>query len=270
MKRRRLSFYVPNTFAVPTAGRGPFLFNAGVPNARPAMNGGLGAVNLPNFANFEGSRDTHRRFDSRAPQPVYRPPASVTAQMAGLGITFNAPHEVHSISPSLPVRIGPIVGTGRTSPIRRNNAGQPPASQQPIGYNPAGGAIYAQRQPGSWRNQQYSTAHTGYGPTYASGGVVSGYDAAGNPVYSTPPPGAYQTGTDAYGNPLYSANPTAAQISSGQAALSTAPGATADDTTATASTSWFSEDSLGLGLNNGVYLGAGALLLYLFMGKRGR
>jgi hypothetical protein len=35
-----LRFYEPNTFAVPTAGRGPFLLNAGVVG-RPSMNGGL-------------------------------------------------------------------------------------------------------------------------------------------------------------------------------------------------------------------------------------
>lgn len=37
-----LNFYIPNTFAVPTAGRGQMLLNAGVPCAYPAMNGGLG------------------------------------------------------------------------------------------------------------------------------------------------------------------------------------------------------------------------------------
>ena len=37
----RLAYYTPNTFAVPTAGQGPYLFNPGVTGA-PAQAGGLG------------------------------------------------------------------------------------------------------------------------------------------------------------------------------------------------------------------------------------
>lgn len=35
-----MGFYIPNTFAVPTAGSGPFLLNAGV-TGQPSMNGGV-------------------------------------------------------------------------------------------------------------------------------------------------------------------------------------------------------------------------------------
>ena len=39
-----LSFYVPNTFPVPTAGRGPFLLQPGQAWAHPSPAGGLGRM----------------------------------------------------------------------------------------------------------------------------------------------------------------------------------------------------------------------------------
>jgi hypothetical protein len=41
----RLSFYIPNSFPLPTTGRGPFLFQPGV-CGRPAYNGGLGRFRM--------------------------------------------------------------------------------------------------------------------------------------------------------------------------------------------------------------------------------
>lgn len=37
------AFYLPNTYPLPTAGRGPFLLQPGV-NARPTVNGGMGRM----------------------------------------------------------------------------------------------------------------------------------------------------------------------------------------------------------------------------------
>lgn len=44
-----MRFYTPNTFAVPTVGSGPFLFNAGVVG-RPMANGGLAYYERAQFA----------------------------------------------------------------------------------------------------------------------------------------------------------------------------------------------------------------------------
>lgn len=38
----RLGFYLPNSFPLPTTGRGPFLFQPGVPVGPPMAAGGLG------------------------------------------------------------------------------------------------------------------------------------------------------------------------------------------------------------------------------------
>lgn len=46
---RLLSFYAPNSFALPTTGQGPFLLNPGVAGA-PAASGGLGFYRRARFA----------------------------------------------------------------------------------------------------------------------------------------------------------------------------------------------------------------------------
>lgn len=99
----RLAFYSPNTFPLPTAGRGPFLLQPGM-MGRPMANGGvpgtltpglscdccpqsmgLAGTNFPNFANFQRPRQSRRRFDSTAPLPFYQPVSASTAQLSGLG-----------------------------------------------------------------------------------------------------------------------------------------------------------------------------------------
>jgi hypothetical protein len=44
----RLSFYEPNAYAVPTAGRGPFLLQPGI-TGRPMANGAMGYYERANF-----------------------------------------------------------------------------------------------------------------------------------------------------------------------------------------------------------------------------
>jgi len=104
----RLSYYAPNTFALPTTGQGPFLLNPGVVGMPMQAGGvpspmtpaialgcdgcgggrmGLAGVKFPNYATFQRSRQTRRRFDSTAPVPYYSPVNSVTDQLSGLGQT---------------------------------------------------------------------------------------------------------------------------------------------------------------------------------------
>lgn len=45
----RLSFYVPNSYAVPTTGRGPYLLQPGI-TGRPCANGGLAYYERAQFA----------------------------------------------------------------------------------------------------------------------------------------------------------------------------------------------------------------------------
>ena len=70
-------------------------------------------------------------------------------------------------------------------------------------------------------------------------------------MYSTPPSGLYQVGSDAQGNPVYSNQPAATASTAAAPAASTG-------------TSFFSEDSLGLGLNNAWYIGIGLGAFLLF------
>jgi hypothetical protein len=104
----RLSYYVPNTFFVPTTGQGPFLLNPGVVGSpmqaggvpapmtpaiaqAPGMSCGncakgmgfLGGTQFPNFATFQRSRSSRRRFDGVAPFPAYGPVPAVTSQLLG-------------------------------------------------------------------------------------------------------------------------------------------------------------------------------------------
>jgi hypothetical protein len=139
----------------------------------------------------------------------------------------------------------------------------PPAGAFVAGYDASGNPVYsqgsggisvvagsAQTSPAS--AQAISSAAPGSyyaGSTQASlqsSGAIVGYDAAGNALYSSPPPGLVVTSTDAYGNPIYGTAPAAG---------------------AAAAPSFFSEDSLGFGLNNGVYLAVG-LGLVLILKKR--
>lgn len=244
----RLSFYIPNSYAVPTAGRGRYLLEPGIVGS-PAANGGLSGPQFPNYAGFQRSRQSHRRYASNAPRPIYGPPSSVTSQLSGLGATArpqltNGSSWRRPTAPIVPARSS-IVSTGLTQPITTSI----------VGYNAAGGAIYSHPPPGSWQRNQLSQAATG---------TITGYDAAGNPIYAGGvPAGLYQVGTDAYGNPIYSNQPTSSAAAPSQAA------AAAPATTSTLS-DFFSADSLGLGLNNGWYSAIGGGLVLLFMLKRRR
>jgi len=282
----RLSFYAPNTFALPTTGRGPFLLNPGA-SGRPAANGGLGFYKRARFAvpttSMSGLGQTAvsapsgaraRRF-TRAMNPV---PAGAS------GLTPN------TLAPGY----GSIWQTGQPSSGTPPTAGwaQPvgpviagAASQQ--GFTPIGSSGFYTSSPematqaaaqgyyqiGTSRNGQpiYST-----NPAQLAGaqGQITSYDPLGAPIYSTPPAGQTVLGTDAYGTPIYSGNPSAASLIASGTATSAAAANAAQAAAATPSTSsvadFFSEDSLGLGLNNGWYLGIGAVALYLITSKRGR
>lgn len=268
------AFYLQNSYPLPTTGRGPFLLQPGICGCvRPTVNGGMG-IDFPNYPGI-GARGTWIT-QGGYPAPVYKPPKM---RLAGLGIS--SAHTVHRIAVSSSTPSGRAVArsNGSTSTAtgsarwnrtngtsgRRGRSSNP--TQQPgyvVGSDASGNPIYAQPPTGqvitgydAQGNPVYGPAtstvgtggvvQSGYGGGLTTAGTITGYDASGNPIYASQPAGSSVTGYDAQGNPIYS---TASASATGE--------------------SWFAEDSLGLGLNNGIYLAGGALLVYLFTSRRGR
>lgn len=275
------AFYIQNSFPLPTTGRGPFLLQPGVCDCtRPTVNGGLG-IDFPNYPGIgaRGTWITHGGY----PAPVYQPPKM---RLAGLGavrtssrvglpsglIAHRGPVTVSSSTPSGravaqsngstsaatgSARFGTRSSTGTRSSRRGYNPTQAPGYV--VGSDASGNPIYAQPPTGQIVTGYDAQGNPVYGPAtstvgtggvvqsgYSAAGAITGYDSSGNPIYSSAPAGATITGYDANGNPIYGTASTSA------------------------TQSWFSEDSLGLGLNNGIYLAGGALLVYLFTSRRGR
>jgi hypothetical protein len=240
----RLSFYLENSYPLPTTGRGPFLLQPDRCGcAKPTVNGGMAGVGFPNYPGIgaRGNWITHGGY----PAPVYRPPSPV--QLSGLGVvsTHTAarnwnwqPAAGPVISPSTPSGVAVAQSNGSTSTAtgsawqnRRSTT-----SRRSSGRN-------------RWNQNQTSTPGTG-GADTTPAAVITGYDADGNPIYAGTPAGQSIIGYDSAGNAVYSGSGTAAT--------------TAPATEASSAESWFSEDSLGLGLNNGIYaIGAVALILIL-------
>lgn len=273
------SFYLQNSFPLPTTGRGPWLLQPGVCDCvRPTVNGGLGMVNFPNYPGIgaRGTWITHGGY----PAPIYRPPAP--PQLSGLGrlgavrssrvagglIAHRAPI---TVTPATPSGTAVARSNGSTSTATgtawRNRGGTSSRSRGRGSYNPtqapgyvvgsdaSGNPIYAQPPTGQIVTGYDAQGNPIYGPAtstvgtggvvqsgYSAAGTITGYDSSGNPIYSSAPAGATITGYDANGNPIYSTGAAAAA----------------------SSTSWFSEDSLGLGLNNGIYaiIGVGLVLIF--------
>ena len=237
----RLSFYTPNTFPVPTTGSGRFLLQPGA-SGGPSAAGGLGNVEMPHFPNFKGPRTFYLRDNPSAPRPVYSPPASVRASLSGMGLVPPTMQRQWN-RPSSPVIVnGPFTANGAAGatpgsiPSNRWQRRQQMEQQQQQQQQNSG--IDSTNQ--YWQQQQAQPA------------MSTATDASGNPLYATPPAGMVITGYDAQGNPVYGQATTAA----------TAPAAAAP-----ASTSFFSEDSLGLGFNNGIYLAVGLGLVLILKKK---
>lgn len=266
----RLNFYIENKFPLPTASRGPWLLTPGVCDCvRPTVAGGLG-IDFPNYPGIgaRGTWLTHGGY----PAPIYRPPKP--PQLSALGIAPVGPVRTATgidtrrglFTPGLQVHRGPITITSATpsgTAVAQSNGSTSVATGTARGWQGRRGR----------RNRSQGGQ---YNPTQAPGYVV-GSDASGNPIYAQPPTGQIVTGYDAQGNPVY--GPATSTVGTGgvtQGPAGTIIGYDASgnpiypgDTTTTPATSWFSEDSLGLGLNNGVYTVAGLALAYLFS-QRGR
>lgn len=241
----RLGFYLPNSFPLPTTGRGPWLLQPGAPCAKPAAAGGLGAVDFPNYAGFGGPRNWISRVQSWVPSPVYGPPPSVRMRLTGLGATNNvrlrrSPTAV--ISSSTPAQTWRSQQQNNQNQNRRNRWQQQNQSSNYEGWSSG-------QQPQSYQQWQQQQAQTGSLSSSAAGSIV-GYDASGNPIYSSPPAGMSVVGTDAQGNPIY-----------GTAGSTTSAAATTPSSTGT---SILTEDSLGLGLPNWMYAGIGLGLVLIF------
>lgn len=275
----RLGFYLQNSFPLPTASRGPWLLAPGVCDCvRPRVSGGLG-IDFPNYPGI-GARGpwlTHGGY----PAPIYAPPRPV--QLSGPVSARYSPLQwpglqVHrapiTITPATPSGVAVAQSNGSTSTAtgtappawqrrRRNRGSSANPTQQPgyvVGSDASGNPIYAQPPLGqvvtgydAQGNPVYGPAmstvgtggvvNSGYGGGLTTAGTVTGYDASGNPIYASQPAGSTVTGYDAQGNPIFG------------------------NTGSPAGTSWFSQDSLGLGLNNGVYAVGALALAWLFSSK---
>jgi len=237
-----LAFYIPNSFPLPTTS-GAFA------GARRSANGGLAGVSFPNFASFAGDRAWRTQVNPATPQPVYGPPPSVRAQLSYLGAALRAigPSRFREQPPVI-VASGPVSAAPSTSSTWQSGRQRRQRGSQSQASNYEGWSAQ-QQGPQSWQQYQQQQAQqqaqTGSMTGSTSGGIV-GYDASGNPIYSTPPAGLVVTGTDAQGNPVYGAS-----------------GSTASTTAAASGSSFLTEDSLGLGLPNIAYaaIGVGLVLV---------
>jgi hypothetical protein len=245
----RLSFYVPNSYPVPTTGRGRFLLQPGITGG-PSASGGLAGVNFPNYASFAGDRAWRTQVNPATPGPVYGPPPGARMQLSFLGATNNVRQRrtSGSILPAVNVISATGASGSATNTTRQRRQRQPAVNSNVEGWSaqPQGPQSWQQYQ----QQQSQQDAQTGSMTGASSGGIV-GYDASGNPIYSTPPAGLVAIGTDAQGNPIYGAAGSATA-----AAATTAP-----------TSSILTEDSLGFGLPNFAYLGIGVGLVLILKRK---
>jgi len=308
----RLSYYVPNTFALPTTGQGPFLLNPGVVGM-PMQAGGVPSPMTPAIAAAPGLG-----FLGQPPFPgpsptrpaVFAVPVSertapyfvVTAPRRTMGFYKRARFSVptSSMSGLGQIRVGP---SKAWAPVVARSARQaPPRISVGTGnaFLPIGSTGLYTSAP------QLSTEAAGQGYYQV------GTNAAGQPIYSTTPSaaqlaaatagtaaaaGAAPLATAEYGQQLalMQGQPgtqgfyqqqqqlamiqqqlqaaQAAQAASGGGGGSTATPSPTPTTTTDGTSSisdWLSTDSLGFGLNNGWYLGIGAVGVYLLTSKKGR
>jgi hypothetical protein len=266
----RLSYYVPNSFAVPTYGQGPFLLNPGVAGA-PMQAGGVPAPMTPAIAMSGLGMLGQPPWPIAQPRrpavwsvPVWEvtaPAYSVRRGRRAMNMGAVMSPGMYPVSPILARSARSFLNPGTAVPaqpaISSSVAPQPMATSgfTPIGTAPSGANIY----------------------TSAPGLATQAYGQ-----------GYYQVGVNAQGQPIYSTNPSASQLQAAQtyqslyalqqqnAAAAAGAAAPAAATTTTTSTStfdlgtWLSTDSLGFGLNNGWYLAIGGGALFLLMSKRGR
>ena len=230
--------------------------------AQRVANGGLGSVQFPNYAGLNRARTWRTRDNASSPTPwIY---ATERHSLSGLGISPAQYYGTrrYTEAPRYRERLQP-------DPLRRhadyflaaaNRNESAPAPTYRRAYPWHGAAPAGTAQPGSFVTSSPETGsivsyqpNTGtpiypYGQQPASSSAAAtavapssstiiGYDANGNPVYQG------QTVSSA-GLPIASATPPAA-----------------------AGTSWFSQDSLGLGLSNGVYAAIGVGLVLMLKKK---
>lgn len=287
----RLSYYAPNSFAIPTTGQGPFLLQPGV-MARPSAAGGLGAMQTPNYPTFNRARSwtTHGGY----PTPVYRAPgisglgqgsrSSRRRVRRALGLGA-APRTNVSYRRDTAPSFTSVMTTPRTvTPISSIGAGAAilnpaapswnPSSPQrsaPWNFAPHATTPTATQQQGCYVTEQggitsYVLASTGQcGPVASSSGWQSWQSSQNQTPWQ-------QWQNQNYGNQnSYAqqlAQQQAAEAQANADALAAAGTSTTAATTTTAAapattTSWFTEDSLGFGLPNIAYLGiaVGGILL---------
>jgi hypothetical protein len=250
----RLSFYTPGSYSLPSTG-------TAVP-AQRFVAGGLGYVQFPNFAGLNRARTWRTRDNASSPTPwIY---ATERHGMGGLGIAPGFPSGYRRLPSTsyipIPSGAAPIVSTqpqtGTNSPINRicPSWGCGPAPvwhfTAPAGTGQPGSFVTSSPQTGSIVSYQPNTGT----PIYPYGQQPSSSSAAATAIA---PASSTIIGYDANGNPVYQGQTVS---SAGLPIASTTP-------PAAAGTSWFSQDSLGLGLSNGVYAAIGVGLVLMFKKK---
>jgi hypothetical protein len=255
----RLSFYSPASYALPSTG-------TAIPPTRFA-NGGLGSLPFPNFAGLNRARTWRTRDNASSPTPwIYR---TERHGMSGLGVI-----PVDTVRRAWPYPgAAPVVST---SPQTGTSA--PPATLPPGASNPFPGGLWPRYSfpPIRWFASGTPTANSGPSGSFVTsspqtGSIVSYQPNAGTPIYpygqqpasssaaatAVAPSSSTIIGYDANGNPVYQGQTVSA---AGLPIASATP-------PAAAGTSFFSQDSLGLGLNNGIYAAIGLGLVLILKKK---
>jgi hypothetical protein len=252
----RLSFYTPGAYPLPTTG-------TGIPAQRFAA-GGLGSIQFPNFAGFNRARTWRTRDNASSPTPwIY------ATERHGLGAmpVVNWPRQLpRGAYNPIPSGATPIVSTqpqtGTNAPAPTNQicpawgCGPAPVNRYqfhnwaPTGTGQSGSFVTSSPETGSIVSYQPNTGT----PIYPYGQQPSSASAAATAIA---PASSVIIGYDANGNPVYQGQTVS---SAGLPIASTTP-------PAAAGTSWFSQDSLGLGLSNGVYAAIGVGLVLMFKKK---
>ena len=240
----RLSFYTPGAYPLPTTG-------TGIPAQRFAA-GGLGSIQFPNFAGFNRARTWRTRDNASSPTPwIY------ATERHGLGAmpVVNWPRQLpRGAYNPIPSGATPIVSTqpqtGTNAPMPTYRRAYPWHGAAPAGTAQPGSFVTSSPETGSIVSYQPNTGT----PIYPYGQQPSSASAAATAIV---PASSVIIGYDANGNPVYQGQTVS---SAGLPIASTTP-------PAAAGTSWFSQDSLGLGLSNGVYAAIGVGLVLMFKKK---
>jgi hypothetical protein len=131
-------------------------------------------------------------------------------RLRGLGVLPSANPRIRQfgrpsasiLPPATPISTGTSVSPTSANPWQSSGGWQGQGQQGTGG----------RRRRANWQTQGQPAQNAPVNTTGAPSTILN-YDAAGNPVYSVPPPGQAVTGYDQYGNPIYGGQASASTVS---------------------------------------------------------